>query len=109
MKYTARHVQRFMDQGKIDPELWIEHFPNVLATRVPGCNDCEDFKNKVCEGGKDPVDCFLLIQSEAEKTSDTQTDDEHRKKKVKPNKWTRKETERNMPPGTDMGFDQSRI
>jgi len=102
-------VQRFLDQGKIDPELWIEHFPTVLATRVPSCNDCEDFKNNLCKGGKDPVDCFLQIQSEADEISDTQVDDEHKKKKGKQNTWTRKETERNMPARTNKGFDQSRI
>ena len=62
MKYTARHVRKFLSEGKIDATLWTAHFPLVLVSHVPTCNDCEDYKTKACEGGKNPVDCFLAIQ-----------------------------------------------
>ena len=28
MKYTARHIQRFLETGRIDATLWKNHFPN---------------------------------------------------------------------------------
>ncbi len=59
MKYTARHIQRFLEQGRIDPTLWKNHFPSLLPTQVPTCEDCEEFKARTCPGGRDPVDCFL--------------------------------------------------
>jgi hypothetical protein len=59
MKYTARHIQRFLEQGKIDPVLWKHHFPSLLPTQVPVCGDCEEYKEKTCPGGRDPVQCFL--------------------------------------------------
>ncbi len=62
MKYTARHIRKFLDQGRIDPDLWKAHFPSLLGSCVPECRDCGDFKSNLCQGGKDPVDCFLGIQ-----------------------------------------------
>jgi len=59
MKYTARHIQRFLEAGKIDPALWKNHFPSLLPTQVPTCGDCEDYKDKTCIGDRNPVDCFL--------------------------------------------------
>ena len=59
MKYTARHIQRFLEQGKIDATLWMNHFPSLLPTQVPSCGDCEEFKAKTCKGERDPVECFL--------------------------------------------------
>ncbi len=64
MKYTARHIQRFLEQGKIDPTLWKNHFPSLLPTQVPSCEDCEDFKDQRCVGKKDPVECFLAAKPE---------------------------------------------
>ncbi len=62
MKYTARHIQRFLETGKIDPALWKNHFPSLLPTQVPSCSDCEDFKDRTCSGDRNPVDCFLSAQ-----------------------------------------------
>ena len=50
MKYTIRHVKKFLEQGTIDPVLWTEHFPTLIDTRVPGCRDCEDYKKKTLRG-----------------------------------------------------------
>ena len=59
MKYTPRHIQRFLEQGKIDAALWKSHFPTLLPTQVPACSDCEEFRNTTCPGNQDPVDCHL--------------------------------------------------
>lgn len=59
MKYTARHIQRFLDEGKIDATLWKNHFPSLLRTQVPTCDDCAEFRDRTCAGGRDPVECFL--------------------------------------------------
>jgi hypothetical protein len=59
MKYTARHIQRFLDTGRIDATLWKNHFPSLLPTQVPTCDDCGEFKDRTCVGGRDPVECFL--------------------------------------------------
>jgi len=59
MKYTARHIQRFLDTGKIDAALWKNHFPACLPSHVPGCGDCSEFRDRTCAGGRDPVECFL--------------------------------------------------
>jgi len=59
MKYTARHIQRFLEQGRIDPALWKNNFPSLLPTQVPTCGDCEEFRGKSCPGERDPVECFL--------------------------------------------------
>jgi len=72
MKYTARHVRKFIEQGKIDSQLWKMHFPSLLESRVPTCDECDDFKSNLCTGGKDPVECFLAI----EPCTDQQPDDE---------------------------------
>jgi hypothetical protein len=59
MKYTARHIQRFLETGKIDPTLWKNHFPTLLPSQVPSCEECSEFLDRTCAGGRDPVDCFL--------------------------------------------------
>ena len=59
MKYTARHIRRFLDQGRIDATLWKNHFPALLPTQVPVCEECAEFQARTCAGGCDPVDCFL--------------------------------------------------
>jgi hypothetical protein len=59
MKYTARHIQRFLDEGKIDAVLWKNHFPSLLRTQVPACDNCAEFLDRTCAGGSDPVECFL--------------------------------------------------
>ena len=59
MKYTARHIQRFLETGRIDATLWKNHFPSLLPTQVPACDDCGEFKDRTCAGGRDPVECFL--------------------------------------------------
>jgi hypothetical protein len=70
MKYTARHIQRFLEQGKIDPELWKNHFPTLLPTQVPVCEECSEFKESTCPGGKDPVECLLAKKPDAEPGED---------------------------------------
>ena len=59
MKYTARHIQRFLETGRIDATLWKNHFPTLLPTQVPACDDCGELKDRTCAGGRDPVECFL--------------------------------------------------
>ena len=59
MKYTARHIQRFLTTGKIDVTLWKNHFPSLLPTQVPTCEECSEFEERTCAGGRDPVECFL--------------------------------------------------
>jgi len=65
MKYTARHIRRFLEEGKIDATLWKNHFPGLLPTQVPACEECSEFKERTCKGGKDPVECFLGKKPEA--------------------------------------------
>ncbi len=78
MKYTARHVQRFLEQGRIDSTLWKNHFKNLLPSQVPTCNDCEEYLAKTCAGDRDPVDCFLA------KAPVPDGETEHKKKKRDP-------------------------
>ena len=59
MKYTARHIQRFLDEGKIDATLWKNHFPTLLPSKVPTCKECSEFLDRTCISGRDPVECFL--------------------------------------------------
>ena len=66
MKYTARHIRRFIETGKIDATLWNNHFPSLLPTQVPSCEECSEFLDRTCAGGRDPVECFLTKQPEAE-------------------------------------------
>jgi len=66
MKYTARHIQRFLEQDKIDPALWKSHFPSLLPSQVPACSDCAEFSAKTCPGDKDPVECHLSKASASE-------------------------------------------
>lgn len=75
MKYTARHIQRFLEQGRIDPVLWKKNFPSLLPTQVPTCGDCEEFRAKTCPGDKDPVECHLS------KTSALEGDSQKKKKR----------------------------
>ena len=77
MKYTARHIQRFLEQGRIDPTLWKNHFPSLLPTQVPTCAECEEFKARTCPGNRDPVDCFLSKAPASDEEG-------HRKKKRDP-------------------------
>lgn len=59
MKYTARHIRRFLESGRIDATLWKNHFPSLLPTQVPTCEECGEFRDRTCAGGRDPVECFL--------------------------------------------------
>jgi len=78
MKYTARHIRRFLETGKIDAELWKNHFPAILPSHVPTCEECTEFRERTCDGGRDPVDCFLTKTPEAAK------DDSQKQKKRDP-------------------------
>lgn len=59
MKYAARHIRRFLESGTIDATLWKNHFPAILPSHVPSCEECSEFRERTCAGGRDPVDCFL--------------------------------------------------
>jgi hypothetical protein len=109
MKYTIRHVKRFLEQGKIDPTLWAEHFPTLIDTRVPGCTDCEDYKKKLCAGGKNPVDCFLAVKPEPGEEPGTPSGDEAIRKKPKPPRLNRNANDRSMPPKANKTYDQSKM
>jgi hypothetical protein len=65
MKYTARHIRRFLEAGKIDPTVWKNHFPSLLPSQVPTCEECSELLDRTCAGGRDPVDCFLSKAQEA--------------------------------------------
>ena len=78
MKYTARHIQRFIETGRIDATLWKNHFPTLLPTQVPTCGECGEFKDRTCAGGQDPVECFLG------KPPADELEGEHRQKKRDP-------------------------
>ena len=80
MKYTARHIRRFLEEGKIDSALWKNHFPALLPTQVPVCEECSEFKERVCNGGRDPVECFLAKRPE----KSTPAEDSGHKKKRDP-------------------------
>ena len=75
MKYTARHIQRFLETGRIDATLWKNHFPTLLPTQVPACDDCGEFKDRTCAGGRDPVECFLGKAPAAEPAGRTQEEE----------------------------------
>jgi hypothetical protein len=68
MKYTARHIRRFLETGRIDAALWKDHFPSLLPTQVPACEECSEFKERTCAGGRDPVECFLAKPPAVEAT-----------------------------------------
>lgn len=70
MKYTARHIRQFLETGKIDPTLWKNHFPTLLPSKVPACEECSEFLEKICAGGKDPVECFLAKHPAEEPAAD---------------------------------------
>ncbi|HNX85268.1 MAG TPA: hypothetical protein PKK03_12545 [Bacteroidales bacterium] len=78
MKYTARHIQRFLETGKIDVTLWKIHFPLLLPSQVPSCEECSEFKDHTCAGGREPVDCFLA------KTRELIPDEKQKQKKRDP-------------------------
>jgi hypothetical protein len=109
MKYTARHVQKFLSEGKIDTRLWTAHFPHVLVSHVPTCDECEDYQNKACEGGKNPVDCFLAIipGTDQQSAADAQEDSPPEK-----NRKYYRSSRGNIkahPTGIKKGYDQSKI
>ncbi len=108
MKYTPRHILKFQSEGKIDPELWTAHFPGVLLSHVPSCKDCVDNQTRVCEGGKNPVDCFLAIQSSESRQPYIyagKTPTETNKKYYRSSRGISKSN----PTGIQKGYDQSKI
>ena len=106
MKYTARHIRRFLEQGKIDGDLWKLHFPNILDSMVPSCGDCEDFRNHLCNGGKDPVECFLAINPTDEGEG---TGEAHGKKKPAGQRWNRNPKGQKIPANANTMLDQSKM
>lgn len=107
MKYTARHIRKFINEGKIDAELWTAHFSQVLVSNVPTCNDCGDYKAKTCEGGKNPVECFLAIKPDNQQSSDHDGDEipvENERKYYRSSRGNVK----SHPTGIQKGYDQSK-
>ena len=109
MKYTVRHVRKFLGEGKIDAALWTSHFPLVLVSHVPTCNDCEDYKTKTCEGGKNPVDCFLAIQSNTDNCSAALSDTINLTEKNRKYYRSSRGNVKSHPTGIQKGYDQSKI
>lgn len=109
MKYTARHVRKFLEEGKIDPNLWKSHFPLLLESKVPACEDCDDFKSHLCQGGKEPVECFLAIELSRDKAAGDESTKKHVRKKLKKNQWSRKDQDILIPSGANKTFDQSKM
>ena len=105
MKYTARHIQRFLEQGKIDPTLWTNHFPSLLPSQVPTCKECEDFKNKDCKGDRDPVECFLSMKPEDELSAG----EKPARKKSKDPMLGIGSRRKIIPGGANKTYDQSKI
>ena len=69
MKYTARHIRRFLETGKIDATLWKNHFPLLLPSQVPACEECSEFRDRTCAGGREPVGCYLAKAVETQGTT----------------------------------------
>jgi hypothetical protein len=109
MKYTARHIQKFLSEGKIDASLWNAHFPKVLVSHVPTCNDCEDYKTKACEGGKNPVDCFLAIKPGTEQKPAADAGDNSAAEKNRKYYRSSRGNVKSHPTGIQKGYDQSKI
>ncbi|HTY15138.1 MAG TPA: hypothetical protein VMC42_05475 [Methanoregulaceae archaeon] len=103
MKYTARHIRRFLEQGRIDPDLWKAHFPSLLDSRVPECRDCGDYKSNICQGGKDPVECFLGLQRDPD-TGKTRKSQVSRLKQ-----WEGAAAGKQHSKGANKVFDQSKM
>jgi len=107
MKYTPRHVKKFLEEGKIDPELWKIHFPHLLPSHVPTCNECEDKKNNLCQGGKEPVECFLgIFAEEEEKEESARKSRKEKSKEVFPDA---KGQRARVPARANITFDQSKM
>ena len=109
MKYTARHLQKFLIEGKIDSKLWTAHFPRVLVSHVPTCDECKDYQNKACKGGQNPVDCFLAIKPGAVQPSKAVTGDDSPPKKNRKYYLSSRGNVKAHPTGIKKGYDQSKI
>jgi len=108
MKYTARHIQRFIEQGRIDPVLWKNHFPTLLPTQVPACEDCGEFRDRTCAGGRDPVECFLARKPGAPDEA-IKAGEEPRKKKARDPMLGRGVRKIPIPGGANKTHDQSKM
>jgi hypothetical protein len=109
MKYTARHIQKFLSDGKIDATLWTAHFPKVLVSHVPTCDDCEDFKARTCEGAKNPVDCFLAIKPDTDQRPAADAGDDSPTEKNRKYYRSSRGNVKSHPTGIQKGYDQSKI
>ncbi|MFA5221134.1 MAG: hypothetical protein WC391_02465 [Methanoregula sp.] len=109
MKYTTRHIKKYIEQGKIDPQLWKAHFPHILESQVPTCEDCEDLKNKICEGGKHPIDCLLAVQAEVNAKSGSDAKDKSKKEKSRKFYADGRGRKDVIPSGANKTFDQSKM
>ncbi len=109
MKYTARHIQRFLESGKIDPALWKNHFPTLLPSQVPECTDCEDYKNRTCSGGRDPVDCFLSARPGPGEPGERGSQSDGKRKKQRDPMLGFGARGKSMPGGANKTRDQSKM
>ena len=109
MKYTARHVRKFLEQGKIDARLWKLHFPSLLESRVPTCEECDDFKSNLCTGGKDPVECFLAIEPCTDQEPGEDNGKAAGKGTSKKYQWNTKGKDKQIPSGANKAYDQSKL
>jgi len=109
MKYTARHIQRFLEQGLIDPVQWRSHFPALLPTRLPSCEDCEDFKSRICAGHRDPVECFLSGRTGTGDDDEGTGDRAKRKKKTRDPLLGAGTRKNKIPAGANKAYDQSKM
>ena len=107
MKYTSRHIKKFLEEGKIDADLWKIHFPRWLPSQVPECSECEDKKNNICQGGKNPVDCFLGVHAQEEaKNGEAGKDHKEKSRKFFPDAKAKRGK---VPAGANITFDQSKM
>jgi hypothetical protein len=109
MKYTVRHIRKFIEQGKIDPHFWSDHFPAVLVSKVPDCSDCEDYKKNICKGGRNPVDCFVSLTVDESRHAQSPADNGPARKKSKIIGWAPNEKGKKIPTGANKTFDQSKM
>jgi len=109
MKYTPRHIKKFLEEGKIDADLWKIHFPHWLPSHVPDCGECEDRKNDLCQGGKNPVDCFLGVHAEEEAKKNEEDARKGHKEKSRTFFPDVKARKRKVPSGANITFDQSKM
>lgn len=59
MKHTVKTLRTLLRSGKIDPTLWMIHFPDAFDSRVPTCRECLDYKFCNDRDKKEPIECMM--------------------------------------------------